>query len=354
MRILQIVADGAPGGGTTHVVQILEGLREDYSLGLVTQRNSYLSSHAEALSVPVFGMDFFRNRLDPRAPLRLRNFFRKFDPQLVHLHGGRAAFFAALASPDAPTIYSVHGYHFLHKNPVMRRLALNAERLAARRAREMVFVSEHDARIAKDHGIVSDGMRGAVIPNSVSLPKVPGTYADLRRVGFVGRMERPKDPLLFLDVIERLPEYSATMIGGGALESMVEARIKRRRLSNVRMLGALPHAEVLKTLPEFGVVIMTSRWEGLPVFPLEAMWLRVPVVAANVGALSEVIEHEKSGLLVDSRFPDDFARAVRKLAEDAVLRERIVRNAKDRIRSQFSEERMLADIRDLYQRVAKG
>jgi glycosyltransferase involved in cell wall biosynthesis len=116
----------------------------------------------------------------------------------------------------------------------------------------------------------------------------------------------------------------------------------------------LPHSELLEALLGFGVVVMTSRWEGLPILPLEAMWLGVPVVAANVGALDEIIEHEKSGLLVDSRSPEDFVRAVERLAEDTELRERIVKSARDRIRSHFSEKRMLADIWTLYQRAAKG
>jgi len=357
MRILQVVADGNPGGGTTHVAQILEGLREDYSLGslgLVTQRDSYLLHHAEKLGVPVYGLDFFQSRLAPRVPLRLREIFRKFDPHLVHLHGGRAAFFAALASPDAPTIYSVHGYHFLHKNPVIRRLALSAERLAAHRTIEIVFESRYDASVAEAHRIASATGRKAIIPNAVPLPELTEARTNPRHVGFVGRLERQKDPSLFLDVMKRLPEYSATIIGGGALKGAVEAEIKRRGLSNVMMLGALPHAEHLKALPKFGVVVMTSRWEGLPILPLEAMWLRVPVVAANVGALDDIIEHEKSGLLVDSRSPDEFASAIRRLAEDAALRERIIKNGRDRIRSHFSEERMLTEIRNLYGRIAKG
>ncbi len=134
----------------------------------------------------------------------------------------------------------------------------------------------------------------------------------------------------------------------------MKAEIERRRLFNVRMLGALPHSELLEALPGFGVVVMTSRWEGLPILPLEAMWLGVPVVAANVGALDEIIEHEKSSLLVDSRSPEDFVRAVERLAKDTELRERIVKSARDRIRSHFSEKRMLADIWTLYQRAAKG
>src|SRR3712207_2688788 len=139
MRILEIVADGAPGGGTTHVLQILRGLGGTDSLGLVTQANSYLFDEARSLGIECFGVDFFRSRVDARVPVKLHRFVRKFDPQLVHVHGSRAGFFHAGAATRVPTVYTVHGYHFLHKGPVfVRWLALNAERVANRRAKRVV------------------------------------------------------------------------------------------------------------------------------------------------------------------------------------------------------------------------
>jgi len=158
-------------------------------------------------------MDFFRSRLDPRAPIRLSRIVQEFDPQLVHLHGGRAAFFAALASPKAPTIYSVHGYHFLHKNTVMRRLALSAERLAARRAKEIVFVSRYDASVAEDYKIASATGRRTIILNSVPLPEGSGPMRTPDTSGSLAVWNTRKTSL-FLDVMEKLPEYHATMIGG--------------------------------------------------------------------------------------------------------------------------------------------
>lgn len=355
MRILQVVADGNPGGGTTHVVQILEGLRGDHSLGLVTQRDSYLARRAETLDVPVFGLDFFRSQLDPRAPLGLRRVFREFRPRLVHVHGGRAAFFAALASPDAPMVYSVHGYHFLHKSPPVRRLALSAERLAARRAQRVVFESEHDTRVARIYSILRGPAQSTIVPNSIPLSEIPVPRLNQpNHIGFIGRLEYQKDPILFLDILERLPGYTATIAGGGALEKEVGDELRRRGLSgSVEMLGMLTHSETLRVLPSLRVVVMTSRWEGLPYLPLEAMWTGVPVVATNVGALGEIIENGESGLLVDGRSPNELARAVRRVTEDAELRERIIRNGRDRVRSKFSEERMLASIREIYRRVAR-
>ena len=102
IRVLQIVADGSPGGGTTHVLQILRGLRNRCSFGLVTQRDSYMLDEARSLGIPSFGVDFFHSRLDPRVPLNLRRIAGEYGARVVHLHGGRAAFFYALAFAGAP------------------------------------------------------------------------------------------------------------------------------------------------------------------------------------------------------------------------------------------------------------
>ncbi len=355
IRVLQVVADGSPGGGTTHVLQILRGLRDSCSLGLVTQRGSYLLNQARSLGMPSFGLDFFRSRLDPLVPFRLRRIAGEYGAQVVHLHGGRAAFFYGLAFAGAPAVYTVHGYHFLPKKPILRWLALRAERLATRRTRSLIFESFYDARVARAHGILRASTQSDVIHNSILLSetKTPSA-ASIKNIGFIGRLETQLDPLLFLDVLERLPGYSATIVGGGALEGEMRTQIQRRGLSGVRMLGALSHRDTLEVLPTLGAVVMTSRWEGMPMLPMEAMWAGVPVVATNVGALDEVIEDGRSGLLVEGRSPDDLAQAVRRVTSDPALRERIVREGRARVRSRFSEERMLSSILEVYRRVAEA
>lgn len=354
MRVLQIVADGSPGGGTTHVLQILRGLQDTVSLGLVTERNSYLYREARSMGIPSFGIEFFRSRLDPRVPFSLAWIVRDFEPGVVHAHGGRGAFFCALARIETPFVYSVHGYHFVHKSPPARWLALNAERLIVRRAKEVVFVSEYDARLAKKHGILRESsMRNSIIRNGISSRggSVSRT-AEPGHIGFVGRLEFQKDPMLFLDVVEQLPGYTATIVGGGTLEGEVENRIRRDGLTRVEFLGALSHEESLEVLSRFYVLVMTSRWEGLPILPLEAMRAGVPVVATNVGALGEIIEDGESGILVE-RSPRELARAVERLSQDRGLRERVIENGRRRVSALFSEERMLSDILDVYRRVAE-
>ena len=56
MKVLQVVADGAPGGGTNHVLQILRGMPKNIECGLVTQQGSYLFDQARKLGVHVVGL----------------------------------------------------------------------------------------------------------------------------------------------------------------------------------------------------------------------------------------------------------------------------------------------------------
>lgn len=353
-RVLEIVADGSLGGGTTHVLQILRAFRSTYSLGLVTQANSFLLSEARSLGIECFGVDFFSSRLNARVPLTLRRFVRGFKPQLVHAHGARAGFFWALAETRVPTVYTVHGYYFCHKPSLLVRwLARHAERLASYRADRVIFVCNHDAQAAERWSLLRNPSLSDVIYNGIPLEKIPiAKPTNPKRIGFIGRLVPDKNPLLFLDVMEQLPNYSAIIVGDGVLGERVRAEINGRNLSRVSMLGSLPPAKSLEELSSLQTVVMTSRWEGLPILPLEAMQAGVPIVATKVGGLNEIIEDERSGLLVDSRSATDLAHAVMRISEDNTLRRRIIDNARTRVADLFSEERMLSSIDAIYREMA--
>jgi glycosyltransferase involved in cell wall biosynthesis len=106
-----------------------------------------------------------------------------------------------------------------------------------------------------------------------------------------------------------------------------------------------------RTMREFDCILVTSRWEGFPLVVLEALCLGVPVVAPAVDGVTEVVEDGVSALLIDSRVPRELAAAVRRVTTDRALRGSLVARGRERVRSEFSEERMLAGIEDIYSHV---
>lgn len=91
--------------------------------------------------------------------------------------------------------------------------------------------------------------------------------------------------------------------------------------------------------------------DGIPVALMEAMASGTPVVSTDVSGIPELVENERTGLLVPSRDPDALARAIRRMLEDEVLRTRCVEGAARKVRHEFDADteggRLLRIIRSL-------
>jgi glycosyltransferase involved in cell wall biosynthesis len=217
----------------------------------------------------------------------------------------------------------------------------------------VIFVCQHDRILAQRDHLMPAGKSHSVIYNGVACPEPADDSAVSlpRAIGFVGRLVDQKHPELFLEVVDRLPGQSAVMAGGGPLAAALDREITRRGLAQrLKRLGELNREATLSVIAGLDVLVMTSRWEGLPLLPLEAMHLGVPVVSTAVGGVTEIIEHERTGLLADES-PAALAAAVERLRADPVLRGEIVEAARRDVRTRFSETGMLEAIETLYDRL---
>ena len=143
------------------------------------------------------------------------------------------------------------------------------------------------------------------------------------------------------------------MVGGGELSDAVASEIANRQLTKqVHCYGSLGHEQALDVLAKLDVLVMTPRWEGLPLLPLEAMLMGVPVVSTAVGGIPEVIEHMQHGMLVENRSAQELADCVSLILDDESFRNKIVANAKTRAATEFGEQKMLVELAKTYQKAA--
>jgi glycosyltransferase involved in cell wall biosynthesis len=349
VRLLQFVAAGDPGGGTTHVLQLLRGLCSRYDLALLTQRNTYLAETARQLGCLVYEGDFFRSRLDPRAAMHVARTLADFQPDVLHCHGGRAAFYPTWMKDSTPKVYTVHGFHYPRKGFVARQFGRLAEIRSLRRADCVIFVSHYDHRLAIEDGLLPSNKRHRVIHNGIAPPQARDVELT-GEIGFIGRLVPQKHPELFLDAVKLLPNRRAVIAGGGPLESAIRREIKQSGLADrVRCTGSLTHDESLRLMASLDVLVMTSRWEGLPLLPMEAMWLGIPIVATAVGGLPELIADRRTGMLSEAESPEALAEAILQLDGTPELRELIVRAGRECVQSQFSEQAMIKATEEVYQ-----
>jgi glycosyltransferase involved in cell wall biosynthesis len=100
-------------------------------------------------------------------------------------------------------------------------------------------------------------------------------------------------------------------------------------------------ADVRRYFSALDIFVHPSYWEGLPTTLLQAMAMGIPSIATNIRGSRELIEHDRSGLIIGVRSPREIAEAVSGLVKDPVRAGALARRAETRIRESYSEDVLL-------------
>jgi glycosyltransferase involved in cell wall biosynthesis len=149
------------------------------------------------------------------------------------------------------------------------------------------------------------------------------------RVGFIGTMAPWKGCDIAIRAFTKLPpETKATLHIYSNLERYKPFVRRLRQLAKgdkrINFVGPFQRERVGEVLSGLDVLVMPSRWyENQPGVILEAFAAGMPVVATNLGGMSEFVKHEENGLLFELERPDDLARQLRRLSAEPGLIERL-------------------------------
>ena len=106
----------------------------------------------------------------------------------------------------------------------------------------------------------------------------------------------------------------------------------------------------MKILKSSKLLIVPSRMESLPQVIKEAFYLKIPVIATNVGGIPEIIQNEKTGILIPSENEREMIYAINNLIENDSLMEILTKNAFDFINKFYSWDELLPKYLQLYQK----
>ena len=98
------------------------------------------------------------------------------------------------------------------------------------------------------------------------------------------------------------------------------------------------------------IVVLTSLNEGTPVSLIEAAACQKPIVSANVGGVSSIVQHETNGYLVHNHNKSDFINFLEKLIQNKELRETMGKSLQQKIIEYFGEDHLVQDIEGLYKK----
>ena len=280
-----------------------------------------------------------RARLDPTLPLRIARVAHGAD--VVHTHNPQALVYGAPAASlaQAALVHSKHG-----RNPdAGRRRWLR--RHAGRRADAFVAVTPALADLARRHG---EGVasRIFVVENGIDVSpfgRDPEARNSVRRelgipsrawvVGSVGRLSPEKNQRLLLDAMREL-DATLVLVGDGPLRPDLE------RAAGSRVVLTGRRDDVARVLAAFDVFALSSDSEGLPLVLLEALASELPVIATQVGGVSDLIHDGRTGLLVPAGDVVRFATGLAALQQDPPKARAMAKAGRALVHERHDAERM--------------
>jgi glycosyltransferase involved in cell wall biosynthesis len=200
------------------------------------------------------------------------------------------------------------------------------------------------AAALEEHGVTP----AATVPNAVGpAPPPGGRLAEGRLVIAVGRLVDQKNHALAIRAITQVPDATLAIVGDGPLRPQLE-QLAGELGAPVIFTGVRKDARALMGAAD--VVVMPSRWEGLPLTALEALASGTPLVATSVRGLRELVTDGENALLVPED-PDALAAALRRVLDDPELAARLA-EAGRRVEGAGSDEALVAGFLALYERLA--
>ena len=249
---------------------------------------------------------------------------------IVHTHSSKAGIVGrtAAASLGLPNVvHSIHGFPFHVGQPApVFEAYVAAERAMARITRVFVAVSRANVAEAQARRIIEPQHRVEIIRSGMSLDPFRRegsrraenrSHLDLEphRPVFaaIANLKAQKDPLTAVEamrrVVDTLPDARLLYVGDGPLRPRVEARIRELGLeAAVQLLGW--RRDVPQLMSAADVIVLSSRFEGLPRSAVQAVAVGRPFVGNRVDGTPEIIRTGRDGFLVEPGRPGDLARAM--------------------------------------------
>ena len=361
IHVAHVILSLQTGGLERVVVDLVNCAGPDFDPFIVCLETSGpMARELRRPSIPIVLMNR-KPGFRPWLALPLSQALRRNKASLVHTHNSAAGFYGALAARLAglPVVHTKHGQNLSGGN----QRGIN--RIAYRLTDHVVAVSEPARALALSEGARPE--RLSIIDNGVDMARFAdrdkqrseararlGVHEGELVVGTVGRLAAVKNQRL---LIESASDVASTgkhrialvIVGDGPEKERLTAAAQSAPPGLRVVLAGAQRAE--EWLPAFDVFAMSSDSEGLPIALLEAMACSVPSIVTAVGAMPEVVDHGRAGLVVPPGDRAALAQAIAALCGDPARRQAIADAGLRRVHERHSAERTAREYEALYRKV---
>ncbi|MGF1720981.1 glycosyltransferase family 4 protein [Vibrio kyushuensis] len=336
-KVWLLIDSLAFGGIETHVFELANGLKKfdiDVSVVFIAHygEQAQLADKLEKASISYF----YLNHAFPSSGVyqSLKQAILKYQPNLIHAHGYKASIYSRLARK------------LIHDGPFKQISTFHAGETPKGKVWLYDFIDRYSAFFSDARLSVSQLIKRKLPSHSYTLNNfIDTTNIDCAKgsqIAFVGRLSHEKAPDRFLNLAIINPEHEFHCYGSGPMECDLISRCP----SNLTLHGHQSNMESI--WKNVDLLVIPSRYEGLPMAGLEAMARGIPLLCTNVGDLSELIEHQNNGFIVDNE--GDLQQQLQLwLLMSECDKQKIRHAAKQTIEQHYSTKSVLPQLLDIYQ-----
>lgn len=320
------------GGIDSHIIELAKGLHNhQQSVRVVLlkqyQQHSQLIEKLVGEGIPYSSID---NLLDNKRTFpALVKLIKQHRPSILHAHGYKASILCKLASffVSCPVAVTYH---------------------AGEQPKGMVavydFIDRYSAFISPLRFSVSPAIdkkipsQTVVLNNFISMPEPLPNRG--KHIAFAGRLSHEKAPDRFINLAKEFPQHSFVLYGEGVMRQALQLDAP----DNTCLAG---YKEMSEVWPQIEVLVIPSRFEGLPMVALEAMGRMIPVIAMDVGALNKLIISNQNGWLCQTEV--ELVNALHSwIAMTTKQRADMQDNCRETIQCHYSADKVIPDILNHY------
>lgn len=350
MKILYLITQSDLGGAQKYVLELSRALKKEFDIKVAAGKTTgELFHELEKENISYFPLKHLKRLPNPLgalfACLEIRRLIKKEKPDILHLNSTTAGFFGSLAARGLKTkvVYTVHGWAFLEPGVLKKIVFYLFEKTTAFLKDKFIVLSQYDKNIALKRNIAKEN-RLSVINNGI--PQISFLSKEEAKkklnissqepvVGVIANAYKTKGLSCLLKAYPQ-----AVIIGDGPEKSKLQEQFPR-----ALFLGKINYAA--QYLKAFDIFCLPSLKEGFPFALLEAMQAGLPIIATKVGAILEIIENEKEGLLVEPKNSIALKEKIDYLLQNPEKAKTMAQNAFVKA-GQYTREKMVEKTKNLY------
>ena len=291
MRIFQIITLSELGGAQSIVLNLANNYINEHQVFVVAGGEGPMWEQLDdrIKQIKIRSLQRTISPLDFLVWFKLLWIGLRFRPDIVHLHSSKIGLLGRLAFSKKKIIYTVHGFDSIR---VAYRKFLPIEKFLQKRTQAIVAVSRYDEKKLIQEGITNNvhtiynGIATNKIKNNIilaeSIKYIENNEKKIKII-CIARLSPPKNFKLFCEIANELPDIAFFWVGNQYVPSLLFPE-------NVTLLGEVPCASRLNHYVD--IAILVSNYEGMPISIIEALSYSKPVVASDVGGISEILNDE--------------------------------------------------------------